>query len=57
MQGYVGSCDENYNLHINLGNNIKGIIPRNELEAVDTDEYGYCKMRICRNHGVQRCLC
>ena len=49
MQGYVGSCDENYNLHIDLGNNIKGIIPRNELEAVDTDEYGYCKTSICKN--------
>lgn len=49
MQGYVGSCDENYNLHINLGKNIQGIIPRNELEAIDTDEYGYCKTSICKN--------
>lgn len=49
IQGVVGSCDENYNLHINLGNNIKGIIPRNELEAIDTDEYGFCKTSICKN--------
>ena len=37
IQGYVGSCDENYNLHICLGKDIKGIIPRNELEAIDTE--------------------
>ncbi len=49
MQGYVKSCDDNYNLHINLGNNIKGIIPRNELEALDIDEYGYCKTSICKH--------
>ncbi len=49
IQGYVGSCDENYNLHINLGNDIKGIIPRNELEAVDIDEFGFCKTSICKN--------
>ena len=49
IQGYVRSCDENYNLHINLGNNIKGIIPRNELETLDTDEYGFCKTSICKN--------
>jgi len=49
IQGLVGSCDENYNLHINLGNDIKGIIPRNELEALDIDEFGYCKTSICKN--------
>lgn len=49
MQGFVGKCDENYNLHIQLGNNITGILPRNELEAVDIDEYGFCKTSICKN--------
>lgn len=49
LQGFVGKCDDNYNLHLNLGNNIEGIIPRNELEAIDTDEYGLCKTNICKN--------
>lgn len=49
LQGFVESCDNNYNLHINLGNNIKGIIPRNELEGINSDEYGYCNPGICKN--------
>ncbi len=32
IQGIVKSCDEKYNLHIELGNNIEGIIPRSEVE-------------------------
>ena len=32
MQAIVQSCDEQYNLHIKLGNAIEGIIPRNEVE-------------------------
>lgn len=34
MQGIVQSCDESYNLHIHLGNNIEGIIPRCEVENI-----------------------
>lgn len=49
LQGYVNDCDFNYNLHIDLGNNIKGIIPRNELEEINTDEFGYCSPNICKN--------
>lgn len=49
LQGLVSNCDSNYNLHINLGNNIKGIIPRNEFEAINVDEYGFCNPNICRN--------
>lgn len=49
LQGYVNSCDSNYNLHINLGNNIEGILPRNELENINIDEYGYCNPNICKN--------
>lgn len=49
IQGYVKDCDTKYNLYVNLGNNITGIIPRNELEAIDTDEYGFCKSAICKN--------
>ncbi len=49
LQGYVENCDSNYNLHINLGNNIKGIIPRNELEEINTDKFGFCNPSICKN--------
>jgi len=49
LQAYVKECDTNYNLHVDLGSNITGIIPRNELEAINTDEYGFCSPSICRN--------
>lgn len=49
LQGYVTNCDSNYNLHVNLGNNVKGIIPRNEIDAVNIDEYGFCKTNLCTN--------
>lgn len=32
MQGLVTSCDEKFNLHVNLGNNLTGIIPKDEFE-------------------------
>ncbi len=44
MQGIVQSCDEKYNLHINLGNKIEGIIPRSEVE--DTKE-GLPNEKLC----------
>lgn len=49
LQGYVNTCDSKFNLHINLGNDIKGIIPRNELEEINVDKFGYCNPSICRN--------
>ena len=49
LQGYVNECDSNYNLHLNLGNNIKGIIPRNELEGINVDDLGFCNPNICKN--------
>lgn len=49
LQGYVEKCDENFNLHVSFGNNIKGIIPRNELELVNTDSFGYCSNSVCKN--------
>ena len=49
LQGYVNECDSNYNLHIKLGNGITGILPRNELEIINTDEYGFCNPSICKN--------
>ena len=47
LQGYVESCDDNYNLHINLGNGIDGIIPRDEVEAINADENGYPQENLC----------
>ena len=49
LQGYVNKCDSNYNLHLNLGNNINGIIPRNELEGINVDDFGFCNPNICKN--------
>lgn len=49
IQGFVSNCDSNYNLHIKLGNNITGIIPRNEVDYLGADEYGFTKPSICKN--------
>lgn len=32
IEGKVISCDEDYNLHVNLGNNLVGIVPKDEFE-------------------------
>lgn len=47
MQGIVRKCDSNYNLYVDLGNNMTGIIPREEVEAVNIDETGFPKPNIC----------
>ena len=47
MQGYVNSCDSKFNLHIDFGNDIKGIIPREEVEAINVDGSGYPNQRVC----------
>lgn len=47
LQGLVKSCDEKYNLHINLGNGITGIIPRQEVEAINLEETGLPKTNLC----------
>lgn len=49
MQGYVTKCDSNYNLYVDLGDNIRGIIPREEVEAINIDETGFPKPNICVN--------
>lgn len=48
MQGIVNECDSNYNLHINLCDGINGIIPRNEIDAVSKDDYGFTNPKICQ---------
>ena len=47
MQAKVSKCDSNYNLYLDLGNNITGIIPREEVEAISIDETGFPKPNIC----------
>lgn len=49
MQAKVTKCDSSYNLHVNLGNNIEGIIPREEVEAINTDNVGFPRPNICIN--------
>ena len=49
IQGKVTGCDANYNLYVSLGNNITGIIPRNEISAINTDKEGFPKPSICRS--------
>ena len=44
VQGIVQSCDEQYNLHIPLGNQIEGIIPRCEVENI---QEGIPDERLC----------
>lgn len=49
MQAKVSKCDSSYNLHVDLGNNIEGIIPRDEVEAINVDNAGFPKPNICMN--------
>lgn len=47
LQGVVERCDKNYNLYVKLDNETTGIIPRNELEAINVDENGLPKLNLC----------
>ena len=47
FQGIVEKCDENYDLHVKLDNGLKGIIPREEVEAFNVDENGFPKTNLC----------
>ena len=49
VEGFVESCDNNYNLHVKLGSNLNGIIPRNEVDIINNDENGLCKINLCKN--------
>lgn len=46
LQGIVINCDNNYNLHLDLGS-CKGIIPRNEVEAIHLQPDGLPKTNLC----------
>ena len=47
IEAKVTKCDSNYNLYLDLGNSITGIIPREEVEAINVDETGFPKPNIC----------
>lgn len=47
MNGFVKNCDNSYNLYVDLGNHITGLIPREEVEAINVDETGFPKPNIC----------
>ena len=49
LQGFVEKCDSECNLHINLGENILGLIPQNEVDFFSSDEYGVTRADICKN--------
>ena len=49
IQGFVVECDKDFNLHVNLGEKISGIIPREEVDLSNLDEYGMCKSNLCRS--------
>ncbi len=49
LQGLVRNCDSDFNLHIKLGKDLEGIVPRNELEGINIDELGFCNPSICKN--------
>ncbi len=47
FQGIVEKCDENYNLYIKMDNGLEGIMPRQEIEAINVDENGLPKTNLC----------
>lgn len=47
LQGLVKECDLQYNLHLKFDNGLEGIIPRNEIEAVNIEENGLPRENLC----------
>lgn len=47
LQGIVEKCDTDYNLYVKLGNNIEGIIPREEVEGINVGTDGLPKVNLC----------
>lgn len=46
LQGIVTDCDNDFNLHIDLGN-YQGIMPRNEVEGINLQRNGLPKTNLC----------
>lgn len=47
LQGLVRRCDDNYNLYVSFENGLVGKIPREEVEAIKTEENGLPKTNLC----------
>lgn len=47
LQGIVQECDDTYNLHINLGTGLLGIVPRAEVEGINLEQDGIPKKNLC----------
>ena len=48
LQGLVKKCDENYNLYVSFENGMTGIMPRNEIEAINLEQNsGLPKTNLC----------
>lgn len=47
LQGLVKECDDNYNLYIQFENGLTGIMPRQEVEAINIGESGLPKTNLC----------
>lgn len=47
LQGIVEECDDTFNLHINLGAGISGVMPRNEIEWINLENDGTPKKNLC----------
>ena len=47
LQGLVKECDDNYNLYIQFENGLTGIMPRQEVEAINLEESGLPRTSLC----------
>lgn len=47
LQGLVKKCDDNYNLYIQFENGLTGIMPRQEIEAINIEESGLPRTNLC----------
>ena len=47
LQGIVETCDNDFNLHVQMGNHVIGIIPRKEVEGIHLEENGLPKENLC----------
>lgn len=47
LQGLVKECDDNYNLYVQFENGLTGIMPRQEIEAINLEENGLPRTNLC----------
>lgn len=47
LQGLVKECDDNYNLYVQFGDGLTGIMSRQEIEAINVEENGLPRTNLC----------